>query len=546
MASASVSSVPTDGVIRLPSYELLPTSLLKGLEDAALAILNSDSVHGDLFNMSRADKVALADVEPDAVILIPLFVTADAAVINSDSLAAGPLVYIRLDSPPQPRAIFGTCVAYSEGAGDREVAVGARVYFPPLAHLLVAKPSLIDLFVEASGTARDNPRNGEPRPVKKLCTRPLVGFGEPADSTQDLTVEKGTQKYILDLDGCRHTTRNKSEIALREKELGFVFRAVDRARWTHIMGNDFMLQVGYYKTTVMEQASIRANRRHEAFVSCGYLDRVQDLEFIHTSERLKLLLTGQILVEGGQATLTLDDFANGEILSRCKDVCPAQNRPLVVVLKNIQTVLQVFLSSEFEGVFDEFIDDLEGAERPMELVSADFLVYSVEVCLRKYFRQVSSERSDMGILTFPVTDPEECAIYLNSLFDQLSMDLSDFHSRAIEEEYYRAHVIRETRNAAKTPTPKKTTSSNPDRPERPTRGADRPKEAPTKTCAGHLGRQLKAAYTDGRPYKCAFGKSCKFRHIGKVGKTKAEMLEIISLLPTTAKEDLTRAMSKTA
>ena len=91
-------------------------------------------------------------------------------------------------------------------------------------------------------------------------------------------LEKGTQKYILDLDGCRHTTRNKSEIALREKELGFVFRAVDRARWTHIMGNDFMLQVGYYKTTVMEQARIRDNRRHEAFVSCGYLDRVQDFD----------------------------------------------------------------------------------------------------------------------------------------------------------------------------------------------------------------------------------------------------------------------------
>ena len=75
----------------------------------------------------------------------------------------------------------------------------------------------------------------------------------------------------------------------------------------------------------MQQARLRVNRRHEDFISCGYLDRVQDLDFMHTSERLKLLLTGQILVEGGQATLTLDDFANGEILSRCKDVCLSQN-----------------------------------------------------------------------------------------------------------------------------------------------------------------------------------------------------------------------------
>ena len=125
------------------------------------------------------------------------------------------------------------------------------------------------------------------------------------------------------------------------------------------------------------------------------------------------------------------------------------------------------------------------------------------------------------------------------------MDLSDFHSRAIEEEYYRAYVIYEIRNAAKPPTPKMTRSSNPERPERPARGTDRRREAPTKTCASHLGKQLKAAYSDEHLYKCAFGNSCKFRRIGKVGKTRVEMLEIISLLPATAREDLTKAMSKT-
>ena len=107
------------------------------------------------------------------------------------------------------------------------------------------------------------------------------------------------------------------------------------------MGSDFLLQVDYYKTTVMLQTRIRANRRHEAFISCGYLDRIQDLKFIQTSERLKLLLTAHIMVEGGQATLTLDDFTNGDILSNCRAVCPAQNRPMVVVLKNIQTAFQV-------------------------------------------------------------------------------------------------------------------------------------------------------------------------------------------------------------
>ena len=370
MASAGASTVMTTGVIRIPSYELLPTSILKGLEDAALAVLESTSISGDLFNMSRAVKQPLAEVTADSDILIPHYATIDSSVMNSNNLADGPMVHVRLDGPPQPRAVFGTCVAYSEGAGDREVDVGTRVRFPPPSHLLVAKPSLLDLFNDEFETARDNARTGEPRPIKRLCTRALVEEGELAENTMDVPIEKGTTKYILDLDGCKHNTGNKSDIAQREKDLGFIFRAVDKSRWTHIMGTDFLLQVDHYKTTVTEQSHLRANRRHEAFNSCGHLNRVQDLKFLHTSEHLKLLLTGQILVEGGQATLTLNDFANGEILSSCKDVCPFQNRPLVVILKNLQTVMQVFFSVEFGEVFNPFIMDLEGAERPLELVAA--------------------------------------------------------------------------------------------------------------------------------------------------------------------------------
>ena len=44
----------------------------------------------------------------------------------------------------------------------------------------------------------------------------------------DASVERGTYKNILDLDGRKHPTRDKSDIAVREKDLGFAFRAVDR------------------------------------------------------------------------------------------------------------------------------------------------------------------------------------------------------------------------------------------------------------------------------------------------------------------------------
>ena len=109
-ASASASSVaPTiaiTGVVRLPNYELLRTSLLKGIEDAAMATITSSSVEGDLFNSNRAEKMPIGEVSEDAVILVPLFSTTDSVAMNSDLLALGPMVYIRLDGPPQPRSIF--------------------------------------------------------------------------------------------------------------------------------------------------------------------------------------------------------------------------------------------------------------------------------------------------------------------------------------------------------------------------------------------------------------------------------------------------------
>ena len=133
---------------------------------------------------------------------------------------------------------------------------------------------------------------------------------------------------------------------------------------------------------------------------------------------------------------------------------------MVLVFKNIQTAFQVFLSPVFEGVFDPFILDLEGSKRPMELVAADFLRYSVEDCIRKFCRTVSSERSYLGILMYDAREPWECAGYLASLFDSLSKDLSDHQSRAVEEEYYRAHLIRESRAAAKLSTPKRVASKS--------------------------------------------------------------------------------------
>ena len=317
----SVASAPIQGEVRFPIYELLPTSLLKGLEDAALAILTSTDIAGDLFNCSRASKVALSDIAPEAIIMIPLFAMEDATVMNSSALAIGSMVYIRLDYQPQPRAVFGSCLAYSGGAGDREVQIGGRVQFPPPAHFLVAKPLLVELIDSMSGTAIDNLRNLDEPVTKRFCVRLPEGGGEQAGCDNEAPIEKGMTKYILDLDGCKHSTRNKSDIAKREKDLGFSFRAIDKERWEYVMGTDFLLQAAEYRVTIMQQGRLRAEHRHKAFTSCGFFDRIQGLSFLQKHGKIELLLTGQFLVEGDVPTLILEDFVDGDKLSTGLAVC---------------------------------------------------------------------------------------------------------------------------------------------------------------------------------------------------------------------------------
>ena len=78
------------------------------------------------------------------------------------------------------------------------------------------------------------------------------------------------------------------------------------------------------------------------------------------------------------------------------------------------------------------------------------------------------------------------------------------------------------------------------------KAVERRKESPLRPCAGHLGKQLKAAFPDGRPYKCGYGKACKFRLVGKVGKTPLELLELIAQLPSAAQKDLRKMTKKIA
>jgi hypothetical protein len=105
-------------------------------------------------------------------------------------------------------------------------------------------------------------------------------------------------------------------------------------------------------------------------------------------------------------------------------------------LRNLQNTLRVYFSDALKSRIDDLIGDLEGAERTMELVAADFLKYSVEETLRKFFCVIRSERRGPDSTKMPISNPEQCVAYLRSLFHQLSKDMKDDHTRWVED-YYR-------------------------------------------------------------------------------------------------------------
>jgi hypothetical protein len=89
--------------------------------------------------------------------------------------------------------------------------------------------------------------------------------------------------------------------------------------------------------------------------------------------------------------------------------------------------MQIVFSEFFETCLDSFIENLEGAFRPMELVVADFLKHSVELVLSRSFGIIRSVKS-CSLLGISVENPEHCAALFDTAFDKLSDDLSGHHS----------------------------------------------------------------------------------------------------------------------
>ena len=74
--------------------------------------------------------------------------------------------------------------------------------------------------------------------------RQLEIGGESAEDT----TEKPKGMYLQDLDDRRHFSRNKTDVAKRELELNFIFRAMDEKRRDYCMSTDLILQTELYRS----------------------------------------------------------------------------------------------------------------------------------------------------------------------------------------------------------------------------------------------------------------------------------------------------------
>ena len=540
-SSSSASASASQGV-RLHSYVLASGSLQRAMENASSIRDDSTDEQGEEFYATIASTNTAAIVTADSVMILPLSDPAENEVLDFTYLAASDLMFVQIHGTPQPRMTYGHCLEYSHGVADRALPLGSLLKFPTTTNFIIAKPQLlVEVRYTVGLTA---PMTGGVDSAKRPCLRPRAVGGELAEDVSDKS--KGTSQYLLDLDGVKHVNRNKTDIHHREKDLYFVFRAMDIEKWDYSISSDVVLQPREFLSMLSKQGDTRSGNRHAAFTACGLISIVFKLEVIHNTEKLKLLLTGAVLLhesnsllhESSSNSLTLDDFVTGERVANKPVVCPANNAGLISVLRNFQTVMQIVFSDCFETCLSAFIKDLEGANRPMELVTADFLKYSVEQVLRDFFRVVRT-----AISAGSVSNPTECALFLSDRFRELATNLSTYSIRVVDEQFFQVKLARPRsvqlpveREKEKPITDKVVTRSK-------TAAAEEmgPKGSP-KTCTGHFGGLVGAVKSDGRPYACSYGKECVFWHLSIDGSTEQKLLKVAAVMPTVPQRDIVRAI----
>jgi hypothetical protein len=141
-----------------------------------------------------------------------------------------------------------------------------------------------------------------------------------------VAVEKFKGAYPLmltDLDEITYPTRNKTDLVQRERELYLILRMMDIAKREYVMTTDMVIQPEMYRSTIYEMSDSQPEDVIPAFTACSLISRMQGITVFHDKAKLKLLLTGTVVIETStEPTLTLEDFVTSPQISNKSTACP--------------------------------------------------------------------------------------------------------------------------------------------------------------------------------------------------------------------------------
>ena len=543
--SSSSSSLSSQTGVSFPVYELAPAPILRAAEHVSTMHDTCSDNAGEFFAMAMAELLPIDQVPKGAVIVLPLSEPAEEQRVDFTFLASSPLIFLQLYSKPQPRLTYCTVAGYSSASTHRLLALGEKISFPSVTNYVVAQRDLLDAIRDASGQEGDILGGS----AKRARVRQPETGGELAGEV----IEKVKGAYpimMTDLDEGTYHTRTKADLVQRERELFLILRMLDTAKREYVITTDMVLQPEVYMSTLSEMSDSQPEDVHPAFTACSLISRMQGLTVFRDKTKLKLLLTGSVLLDSStEASLTMEDFVTSPKISNKSSACASNNVGMVAALENLQMVLQVVFSHEFTECFKSFIEKLHGISRPMYLVPADLLRYSVEMTLRKFFRIVRSVKGSSLPDDLSLKTPGLCANYLKSLFEKMSLSLSHFPTMQQHESYFRFRSARRSEieslqkpvervTKAVTPTVKFEVADKGRSPVAP--------PLSTKPCAGYMGGLLGAVKKDGRPYRCEFGSNCSYKHISPAGKSDDKVLEYVEAMSPTARVDFRKAIKGAA
>lgn len=124
---------------------------------------------------------------------------------------------------------------------------------------------------------------------------------------------------------------------------------------------------------------------------------------------MKLFLTGNVKFGGILPNFQLEDFVPKALMEVVTDdvyAWPFHTTPLLTLLRCLEMVFRVVLSDEYEGLFDQFIIDIEDIDNCVLYVPADDVKKAVAGVLTKFFSVISTHTAADIIMS--VKTPAEC------------------------------------------------------------------------------------------------------------------------------------------